>query len=53
MSRRKKKPPLKWELYKGKWDSYGFGLSYCHYEQAFMIEFIHWYIGFSVYREKD
>ena len=27
----------------GVWDSWGFGLDYCHYSKAFTIEFIHWY----------
>ena len=27
----------------GVWDSWGFGLDYCHYSKALTIEFIHWY----------
>ncbi len=28
----------------GVWDSWGFGLDYCHYSKAVTIEFIHWYV---------
>ena len=27
----------------GVWDSWGFGLDYCHYSRAITINFIHWY----------
>jgi hypothetical protein len=27
----------------GIWDSWGFGLDYCHYSKAITINFIHWY----------
>jgi hypothetical protein len=27
----------------GVWDSWGFGLDYCHYSKAITINFIHWY----------
>lgn len=28
----------------GVWDSWGFGVDYCHYSKAITIEFIHWYV---------
>ena len=34
------KPKLIW----GKWDSWGFGINYCHYTRGLTVEFIHWYV---------
>lgn len=36
----------------GTWDSWGFGLAYCHYSRAITIEFIHWYAYVEVYKTK-
>jgi hypothetical protein len=37
----------------GTWDSWGFGINYCNYENAFVIEFIHWYFIITVWRDTD
>lgn len=37
----------------GKWDSWGFGVAYCHYDQAISVEFIHWYAYVEVWTKKD
>lgn len=37
----------------GIWDSWGFGLSYCHYSQSLAVEFIHWYAYVEVYTPKE
>jgi hypothetical protein len=36
----------------GKWDSWGFGVNYCHYEHSLTIDFIHWYFYITVWRER-
>lgn len=28
----------------GVWDSWGLGVSYCHYTRGVVIEFIRWYV---------
>ena len=33
----------------GKWDSWGFGIAYCHYGRSISIEFIHWYFFVEVW----
>ena len=33
----------------GKWDSWGFGISYCHYDNSLSINFIHWYVYVEVW----
>jgi hypothetical protein len=33
----------------GKWDSWGFGIAYCHYTRGISIEFIHWYAYVEVW----
>lgn len=37
----------------GKWDSWGFGISYCHYDRALSIEFIHWYAYIQVWKKHN
>lgn len=36
----------------GVWDSWGFGIDYCHYSRSLTIEFIHWY-AFVEYWTKE
>ena len=33
------------EIQCGRTDHWGFGIDYCHYERAFTIDFIHWFIA--------
>ena len=37
----------------GKWDSWGFGVNYCHYGQSVTIDFIHWYAYIEWFKKKD
>jgi hypothetical protein len=37
----------------GKWDSWGFGLFYCHYDKSICLELLHWYFYVEVWTKKD
>lgn len=37
----------------GVWDSWGFGLSYCHYSKAFTIDIIHFYIYLEYWTRQE
>lgn len=37
----------------GTWDSWGFGIGYCKYENSLTIEFIHWYAYISFWVVKN
>ena len=37
----------------GKWDSWGFGVNYCHYGKSVTIDFIHWYAYIEWFKKKD
>jgi hypothetical protein len=37
----------------GKWDSWGFGVSYCHYDHTLSINFIRWFAFVEVYEKRD
>ena len=43
---------LQGELYAGVWDSWGFSIVYCKYDNSFTINFIHWYVGISIWKDK-
>ena len=37
----------------GKWDSWGFSISYCNYDRAVCIDFIHWYFFVEFWTIKE
>ena len=37
----------------GKWDSWGFGISYCHYDRSLMLSFIHWCVFVDLWSEEE
>lgn len=37
----------------GVWDSWGFGLDYCHYSKAVTIEFIHFYAYIEYWTKEE
>ena len=43
---------LRSELYAGVWDSWGFAITYCRYDTSLTINFIHWYFGISIWKDK-
>ena len=44
---------MKIKVFAGKWDSWGFEISYCHWYKGLTIGFIHWYIGFEIWTKED
>lgn len=44
---------MKLKVFAGKWDSWGFEVSYCHWYKGLTIGFIHWYIGFEIWTKED
>lgn len=39
-------------FYLGKTDHWGLGFDYNHYERAFTLDIIHWYVGFEVWHNE-
>lgn len=37
----------------GKWDSWGLGISYLHYDRLLSIDFIHWYAYIQVWKKHN
>lgn len=44
---------MRLKFYCGKWDSWGFGVSFCQYDRCFGIEFIHWYGLIQLWTKKE
>ena len=44
---------MKLKVFAGKWDSWGFEVSYCHWYKGLTIGFIHWYVGFEIWTKED
>jgi len=44
---------MKLKVFAGKWDSWGFEVSYCHWYMCLTIGFIHWYVGFEIWTKED
>jgi hypothetical protein len=37
----------------GKWDSWGFGISYCHYDRSISINLIHWFFYVEMWTARE
>ena len=44
---------MKIKVFTGKWDSWGFELSYCHYIKGITIGFIHWYLTIEFWTKEE
>ncbi len=44
---------MKIKFFAGVWDSWGFGINYCHYIKAFTFEFIHFYFVIEVWTKEE
>ena len=44
---------MKIKFFAGKWDSWGFGINYCHYIKALTFEFIHFYFVIEVWTKEE
>jgi len=44
---------MKIKFFAGKWDSWGFGINYCHYIKALTFEIIHFYFVIEVWTKKE
>lgn len=44
---------MKIKVFVGKWDSWGFEVSYCHWYKGLTIGLIHWYIAFELWTKED
>lgn len=44
---------MKLKVFAGKWDSWGFEVSYCHWYKGLTIGFVHWYVGFEIWTKED
>lgn len=44
---------MKIKVFTGKWDSWGFELSYCHYIKGLTIGFIHWYLTIELWTKAE
>lgn len=44
---------MKVKVFTGKWDSWGFEISYCHYIKGLTIGFIHWYLTIEVWTKSE
>jgi hypothetical protein len=44
---------MKIKFFAGVWDSWGFGISYCHYIKALSFEFIHFYFVIEVWTKEE
>jgi hypothetical protein len=44
---------MKVKFFAGKWDSWGFEISYCKYYRGLTIGLIHWYFGFEIWTKQE
>lgn len=44
---------MKIKFFAGKWDSWGFGINYCHYIKALTFEFIHFHFVIEVWTKEE
>ena len=44
---------MKIKFFAGKWDSWGFGINYCHYIKALTFEIIHFYFVIEVWTKEE
>ena len=44
---------MKLKVFAGKWDSWGFEVSYCHWYKGLTIGFIHWYVALEIWTKED
>jgi len=41
------------KFFAGKWDSWGFEISYCHWYKGMTIGLLHWYFAFEIWTKED
>lgn len=41
------------KFFAGKWDSWGFEISYCHWYKGMTIGLLHWYLAFEIWTKEE
>ncbi len=44
---------MKLKVFAGKWDSWGFEVSYCHWYKGLTMGFSHWYVALEIWTKED
>lgn len=44
---------MKIKFFAGKWDSWGFGINYCHFIKAVTFEIVHFYFVIEVWTKEE